>query len=129
MQKILIVDDDIALAKGFATYIGLNGFECEVVHDAQHALSKIREFHPDVVTLDIQLPDETGYFVLEKMRTDTDPVVRNVIVLGVSGRFLEEKDKIDFMNMGGDDFMFKPVMLDALLERIKNLLSKRDKGR
>ncbi len=115
--RVLVVEDDEAIAAGLALNLRIEGYEPEVVHDGEDALEALRRAPPDLVVLDISLPRRNGLSVLSEMRGDGDATP--VIVLSARQ---EEFDKVAALRLGADDYVTKPFALAELLARIVAVL-------
>ncbi|WP_168916456.1 response regulator transcription factor [Microcella flavibacter] len=115
--RALVVDDEPSLADLVSMALRYEGWEVRTALTGQDALQHGREFAPDVVVLDIMLPDIDGLEVLRRMRTDG----RDVPVL-----FLTAKDSVDDrvvgLTAGGDDYVTKPFSLEELVARLRGLI-------
>ncbi len=110
---MLVVDDDATLRSTLA--IGLRAADHEVLiaADGRTALQALREDRPDVVVLDLGLPDLSGIEVLRRLRTwSTTPVV-------VLYARAESTEKVEALDLGADDYVTKPFGMDELLARIR----------
>ena len=113
MSKILIVEDDLAIATGLALNLKIEGHEADVVHDGEAALPALRAGRPDLVVLDISLPRKNGLQVLAEMRDGGD---RTPVII-LSARH-DEFDKVAALRLGADDYVTKPFALAELLARV-----------
>ena len=111
-QKILIVDDDNNIAELVALYLTKECFETKIVNDGEEALKQFHIFHPDLILLDINMPDVDGLEVCARIRD----FVRCPILF-LTAR-VEDSDKIKGFGMGGDDYVVKPFSLDELGARV-----------
>jgi two-component system, OmpR family, response regulator len=115
--RVAVVDDEASLTDLLAMALRYEGWEVRSAADGRGALNLIREFRPDVVVLDIMLPDLDGMRVLSRLRADgTDvPVL-----------FLTAKDSLDDrvagLTAGGDDYVTKPFSLEELVARLRGLI-------
>jgi DNA-binding response OmpR family regulator len=116
-QRILIVEDDLAVARGLE--YGLTSEGWSVLHAAtgQQALQLIRSQQPHVIILDIRLPDISGFDVCRQLRSEgaTQPV------LMLTARD-EEFDKVLGLEMGADDYVVKPFSLREIIARVRAML-------
>jgi two-component system, OmpR family, alkaline phosphatase synthesis response regulator PhoP len=117
MTRILIVEDDEAIAAGLAMNMTLEGYLPTVVHDGGSALAALREEAPDLVVLDIGLPDKNGLMVLQELRQ----AETSIPVIILSARH-EEFDKVAALRLGADDYVTKPFALAELLARVHAVL-------
>lgn len=119
-RKLLIVDDDQDLVEVLADVFMRDGrFDVKTVNNGFDAGMMVKEFRPDLVVLDIMLPDINGKEVCQRVRSD--PALDEVKVICISGMI--EQDKVqDLMAAGADDFMQKPFDAEVLLDRACRIL-------
>jgi DNA-binding response OmpR family regulator len=115
--RVLVVEDDEAIAAGLALNLRIEGYEPQVEHDGEAALAAIRAAPPDLVVLDITLPSRNGLSVLSELRRTGDATP--VIILSARQ---EEFDKVAALRLGADDYVTKPFALAELLARIAAVL-------
>ena len=115
--KVLVVDDEIVLADLLASALRYEGWEVTTAHTGADAVRLAREISPDLVVLDIMLPDFDGLEVLSKIRRN-DP--------DISVLFLTAKDsiadRVEGLSAGGDDYVTKPFSLEEVVARLHALL-------
>ena len=114
-RKVLIVDDDEELVELMVDVFARDGrFDIKSANNGFDAGMQVREFRPDLVILDIMLPDINGREVCQRVRSDN--TLESVKIICISGMI--EQDKVaDIRAAGADDFMHKPFGVDKLLER------------
>ncbi len=116
--RLLLIDDDVSLAKMLHEFLELHGFRVDVVHEGETGLRCIAENLPDLVILDVMLPDISGFDVLKRLRADyTVPVV----MLTARG---DESDRIFGLMEGADDYLPKPFNPLELSVRIQAVLKR-----
>jgi two-component system alkaline phosphatase synthesis response regulator PhoP len=115
--RVTIVEDDAAIAEGLALNLRLQGYITESIGDGETARTRIEEWQPDLVLLDISLPKHSGIWVLEKLREAGNHVP--VIVLSARQ---DEFDKVAALHLGADDYVTKPFALAELLARVAAVL-------
>ena len=115
--RVLVVDDEESITDLIALALRYERFEVEVAHSGRQALTALREFRPDLVVLDIMLPDIDGFEVARRMASEWP----DVPVLFLTARDTTE-DKIRGLTVGGDDYMTKPFSLEELVARIRAVL-------
>lgn len=121
-QTVLIVDDDAKLIDLLTEYFGENEFIAHAVMLGADALDAIRDNQPDIVILDIMLPDTNGLEVLKQIRAKhTIPV----IMLTAKG---DDTDRIVGLELGADDYLPKPFNPRELLARIRAILRRQDRA-
>ena len=116
-QRILVVEDDPSILTGLVDLLEGEGFVVEKAMDGAAALARHAEARPDLVILDIMIPEKSGYDVCREIRR-TDPVTP-VIMLTAKG---EEIDKVVGLELGADDYIVKPFGVNELLARIRAVL-------
>jgi two-component system, OmpR family, alkaline phosphatase synthesis response regulator PhoP len=117
VTRILVVEDNRDLAYGLRNNLEIEGYEVEVAEDGQAGLDAARHTPPDLVILDLMLPELDGFRVLKALRgASPDPPV---LVLTARG---EEADKVRALRMGADDYVTKPFGLLELLARVEAVL-------
>jgi DNA-binding response OmpR family regulator len=117
MHRILVVEDTPAFAEALQRNLTLEGHEVLLASRALEALARIAHEGPDLIVLDLGLPDRDGYHVLREMRNRGNETP----VLILSAR-AQESDKIEGFRLGADDYVTKPFSVLELLARISALL-------
>ncbi|TWT99207.1 Alkaline phosphatase synthesis transcriptional regulatory protein PhoP [Botrimarina colliarenosi] len=119
-RKLLIVDDDVDLVDLLVDHFERDGrFDIRSVNNGFGAGMQIKEFRPDLVVLDVMLPDINGMEVCQLVRSDKS--MDDVKIICISG--MVEEDRIQKLrSAGADDFMKKPFDVDALMARVCQLL-------
>ena len=113
MTFVLVVDDDPAMRRTLSINLRARDYEVETAGDGRSALQVVDERMPDVVLLDLGLPDLDGIAVLTQLRSFTQ-----VPVIVVSAR-TESDDKVEALDLGADDYITKPFSIEELLARIR----------
>lgn len=121
LPKLLIIDDDAHLRESLAEVLELDGFECHQAGTAESGISAAQKLDPDVVIMDIQLPDSSGFQICQTLRKRS----KATILIMMTGRFLSAEEKKQGFELGADEYMTKPFDLAELSVRIKQLLSRR----
>ena len=118
-EKILVIEDEKSIARFISTILTANGYEAMRAASGAEAMSMISSHCPDLVILDLGLPDMDGLDILRQLRSwSTLPVVV------VSARS-HEQDKVSALDLGADDYLTKPFHLDELAARIRSLTLRR----
>jgi len=115
-QKILVVEDDVGLAKGLQENLTSQGFDAACVADGNLALGVARQFAPDLVVLDLMLPGTSGFELCKALR---ERGKTPILVLTARS---QKADKIRVLDLGADDYITKPFDLDELLARVRAIL-------
>jgi two-component system response regulator MtrA len=117
MARILVVEDNLALAEGVAYNLRHEGHDVRIAEDGETGLAEARAWAPSLVILDLMLPRLDGYGVLSAIRADRNDVP--VIILTARG---EEADKVRGFRLDADQYVTKPFGVLELLERVGSLL-------
>lgn len=113
MSKILIVEDEAAIADLEKDYLELSGFEVEVANDGKTGLEKALSVDYDLVILDLMLPGVDGFEICRQVRAE-----KNTPIIMVSAK-KDDIDKIRGLGLGADDYMTKPFSPSELVARVK----------
>jgi DNA-binding response OmpR family regulator len=117
MPTVLLIEDNEKLARGLQSNLEFEGYAVLCTSDGASGLALARQERPDIIVLDLMLPDTDGYRVLRTLRDEGDTTP--VLVLTALG---EEADKVRGFRFGADDYVTKPFGLMELLARIDALL-------
>jgi len=118
-HAILIIDDEVTLARNLATYLERHQYEVRVAESGEEGLHEAARFKPDVVLLDHNLPGMNGLEVLKRLQADEDSRVPVVMMTGFGGTDLA----VEAMKLGAADYLTKPVSLAELKLLVERLLS------
>lgn len=113
MSKILIIEDEVAIADLEKDYLELSGFEVEICNSGDEGLKVALEEEFDLIVLDLMLPGMDGFEVCKRVREE-----KNIPILMVSAK-KDDIDKIRGLGMGADDYMTKPFSPSELVARVK----------
>lgn len=123
--KILIVEDDLDVAEMLNAYFRVQGYEVYTVNWGEDGVRSCQTIHPDLVILDIRLPDIDGYEVARRLRGDRRTADIPII-------FLTEKrdrsDRLQGLELGADDYITKPFDVQELRLRVRNALKRVSQG-
>jgi DNA-binding response OmpR family regulator len=114
--RVLVVDDEQALATVIASYLEREGFAVDLAHDGPSAVAAAREHRPDLVVLDVMLPGFDGVEVCRQVRGFSDAYI---IMLTARD---EEVDKVVGLSVGADDYLVKPFSPRELIARVRAML-------
>ena len=118
MSKILIIEDEVAIAELEKDYLELSGFEVVMENDGKIGYQRALEEEFDLVILDLMLPTMDGFDICKELRRD-----RNMPIIMVSAR-KDDIDKIRGLGLGADDYMTKPFSPSELVARVKAHLAR-----
>lgn len=111
---ILVVEDDRAIRSLIKNTLEIHSYKSVAAENGQKALLQITSYHPDIVLLDLGLPDMDGIEIIKKVRQWS---ICPIIVIGAR---TEDTDKISALDAGADDFLTKPFSVEELLARIRS---------
>jgi len=117
MAKVLVVDDEPNICALLSATLRLVEFEVQVAHSGREALAAAEQYQPDLVVLDVMLPDLDGFEVARKLREKG----QNTPVLFLTARHSVE-DRISGLTVGADDYVTKPFSLEEVVLRIRAIL-------
>ena len=118
MSRILIVEDEVAIADLEKDYLELSGFEVEIENDGTKGLERALHEEFDLVILDLMLPGVDGFEICKKIRE-----IKNTPILMVSAK-KDDIDKIRGLGLGADDYVTKPFSPSELVARVKAHLAR-----
>jgi len=115
-RKIMVVDDDVNLVELIVDVLEKDGrFEVRTVNNGFDAGMMVKDYHPDLLVLDVMLPDINGKEVCQRVRNDS--TMDDVKIICISG--MVEMDRIEDLKLSGaNDFLQKPFEIDTLIDRI-----------
>ena len=122
MTRVLVVEDEPTLARALAITLRANRYEVAVAHAGASGLDGMANWHPDLVVLDLGLPDLDGMDVLRALRGWSQ-----VPVVVLSARQTSD-DKVEALDAGADDYVTKPFAMDELLARLRAAARRRAPG-
>lgn len=122
-KKILLVDDEVDLVDLVKTRLELNNYYIVPLYTSRRAMEVVKRELPDLVLLDIMMPDKDGYEVCRELKSDKDTMDIPVIL------FTAKPDQAQYIvsgsrSVGADDYILKPFELDVLLQKIECQLKK-----
>jgi len=123
VERILIVEDDPAIVLGLEDLLAGEGYRVDCARDGRQALELYRNHKPDLVLLDIMIPEFSGYEVCRQIRKKD--ALTPILMLTAKG---QEPDKVAGLELGADDYVVKPFGVGELLARIRALLRRRSAG-
>jgi two-component system OmpR family response regulator len=115
--RILVVDDERNIAELVAMALKVSGFEVQTAGSAREARAAVRDFRPALIVLDVGLPDEDGFALVQRLQADGT----RAPVIFLTARDATE-EKIHGLTVGGDDYVTKPFSLEELVARIRVVL-------
>ncbi|MFO0783848.1 MAG: response regulator [Phycisphaerales bacterium] len=118
-QNVLVVEDEPEIAELIRFHLDRDGLPANVVHSGRHALESIKRSPPDLVVLDLMLPDVGGLEICRRLKQQPD--TRDIPVVMVTARG-EESDVVTGLELGADDYVVKPFSPRVLMARIRAVL-------
>ena len=116
--SILVVEDDKAIRNFISATLDIHSYNCFTAENGEQAMILATSHKPDIIILDLGLPDIDGVDIIKKIRAWS-----NCPIIVVSARS-EDKDKIEALDSGADDYLTKPFSVDELLARIRVAIRK-----
>jgi two-component system alkaline phosphatase synthesis response regulator PhoP len=124
MPRILVVDDNKETVRAVKVYLERDGFEVFSAFDGESALHALRREHPDLLVLDLMLPDRDGLDITRIVRKDAN--LRQIPIIMLTAR-VEDEDRITGLEIGADDYITKPFNPREVVARVRSVL-RRSKG-
>lgn len=121
MQKVLIVEDDNDIAENLVLFYRYHKFDTKLVSDGADVVERVRQYQPDLVILDVMIPNKSGVECCQEIRSFS-----NVPIIMLTAK-VEQTDKYVGLEAGADDYVCKPFDVNELILRSKGLL-KRTQG-
>jgi len=118
-QRILVVDDDKEIVRILRAYLEKVGYAVLIAYDGETALHVIRSDRPDLVVLDLMLPDRDGWEITRIVRADAALAATPIVMLTAR---VESDDKIKGLNIGADDYVPKPFNPHEVVARVRAVL-------
>jgi two-component system OmpR family response regulator len=116
-HRVLVVDDEPNILDVVSMALRFQGFAVETAGTGAQALASVRDFRPDLIVLDVMLPDMEGFDVAERLGAQR----ARVPIVFLTARDATD-DKVRGLTLGGDDYMTKPFSLEELIARIRSVL-------
>mgnify|MGYP005840030857 FL=1 len=118
-KKILIADDNENIREALTYLLEDEGYALSLAKDGSDTLKKVREFRPDILFLDIMMPEMNGYEVCRIIKNDPELKKTYVIMLTAKGQIVEQERGKE---VGADEYIVKPFSPMEILTKIKNIL-------
>ncbi|MBI4576387.1 MAG: response regulator [Planctomycetes bacterium] len=120
-RRVLLVDDNAMILKVVAKQLSVFGYEVDTAENGTTALARARASRPDLILLDIMMPDTSGYEVLQRLKADA--VVQEVPVIMVSAK-KQKDDIVRSFQLGAADYVLKPFKMERLLEKMAKAMGR-----
>lgn len=124
-ERILVVDDDKEITRLLRSYLEQAGYDVTVAHNGEMALHLLRRDRPDLLLLDLMLPDRDGWDITQLIRADTSLADTPIIMLTAR---IEDTDKILGLELGADDYITKPFNPREVLARVRAMLRRQQRS-
>ncbi|KLE34299.1 response regulator [Aurantiacibacter luteus] len=121
MAKVLIVEDDLLNRMFYEAVLQQHGFETRTVDDGAQVLGAVDDYAPDLVTMDIQLPNVSGRKLIRKIRRN--PATSHIPILAMTA-FAGRRDEEDIRRAGADGYLSKPLTIDQLMGQVNALVGR-----
>lgn len=120
MYRIAAVEDDSLMQKTLESIVSLEGFEFVLYPDGNTALANAHADRPDLILLDMHLPDMTGHEICRRLKADAR--TQHVPVVMLTGEARELESRVKGLEAGAEDYLFKPIGAKVLIARIRSIL-------
>lgn len=117
-KRILVVDDDAMNREVMEAFLRSENYDVKLAYDGKHGISLATEWQPNLIILDVRMPDMTGYEVCEKLKSQSETA--HIPIMIVSG-FDAKEDRLRGQEVGASDFITRPFDADDLLKRVSHL--------
>jgi len=124
-ERVLVVDDDKEIVRLLRSYLEQAGYAVQVAYDGGTALHALRREQPDLLLLDLMLPDKDGWTVTRTIRSDQQ--LADTLIIMITAR-VEDTDKILGLELGADDYITKPFNPREVIARVRALLRRTRKS-
>lgn len=124
-KRVLIVEDNDLNLKLFRDLLSANGYETLETKDGVEAVSLTRNMRPDLILMDIQLPEVSGLDITQKIKSD--PEIRHIPVVAVTA-FAMKDDEEKILKAGCEAYISKPIAIDHFMGTVKKFLEKDAEG-
>jgi len=123
-KRVLVVDDEPDYAEMVQKYLEKEGFEVEVAYDGVQAMEKVKANAPDVIVLDVMMPEKNGYEVCSELKAEDQYADIPIVMLTAVGSHVAttKYSHHDGVRMEADDYLPKPATAEEITESVKSLL-------
>lgn len=121
-RRILVVEDDLLNRMFLCATLETGGYTVRMVTDGEHVVAAVREFAPDLITMDINLPNISGVDLIRRLKRD--PRFRDIPVLAITAHVGRHEER-EIRRAGAADFLAKPVSMRPFLAAVTGLLDRR----
>ena len=118
-QKILVVEDNELNLKLFCDLLRAHDFEPEPVRDGREAVDRAREFEPDLIVMDIQMPHISGLSIIEELKADAD--LKAIPIMAVTA-YAAKGDEERIRDAGAEGYVSKPISVMKFVQAVESLL-------
>jgi DNA-binding response OmpR family regulator len=125
MKKILVIDDNELISMMLREHLAQEGYEVVLAHDANEGYAAAIDFVPDLILLDVQLPDVVGFDLIRIIKHRDDLV--HIPIVMITGTAHSTEEKVKGFKLGADDYVLKPFDMPELLERIAAVLRRSER--
>jgi len=125
MAKILVVDDDIHATTLFETILTAKGFDAFIVNDSAIAVQTANSTNPDLIILDLMMPEPNGFEVCRMLRADPKYSRTPIVIFTAMG---DNESKTIALEAGANEFLTKPFRVEDLMQRIQSLIEKAEQN-
>lgn len=120
MHRVMIIEDDVMIQSVFRQILESEGFEVLTQDQGAGGIEAVRRNRPDIVILDMNLPDMSGMDVCRALKADA--ATRPIPVLILTGEAREVVQRVQGLDLGAEDYLFKPIDSKVLIARLRSIL-------
>ena len=124
-RKILIVDDEAVIRQVLGTLLSIKGFSVIEAVDGKEAVESVEREHPDLVLMDLMMPNLDGFGACQTIRKDSANALMPILIVTAKDK---DSDIVHALGSGADDYSLKPIDGKELLEKIENLFALKTQG-
>ncbi len=117
---IVVIDDDFGIRESVKDMLALENWDCVMAESGKEGLELIKALKPELVVVDLQLPDMSGFHLCKRIKRD--PAMRETPIVIITGRFTELQDKIQGFEFGADEYFYKPFEPAFFISKIRSIL-------
>jgi two-component system, OmpR family, alkaline phosphatase synthesis response regulator PhoP len=121
-ETILVVDDEPFILRSLSFVLRKQGYDVHEARNGLEALKAVRAHQPDLVFLDVMMPEKNGYEVCQEIKDDPKLQSTHVIMLTAKG---QESDRVQGLSAGADEYMTKPFSPSRIIARVREVMAER----
>lgn len=116
-KRVMIVDDEDSITEMISDFCQMLGFEAKILNSPENIMDEVKSFHPDLITLDLTMPEFSGIEILKNLKVDNETKSIPVIIISA---FVDNLDALNALNQS-QGIMTKPIQMDCLKQTMERL--------